>query len=41
MAELCLRVLDGLRITAELALSIVVPMFMGKMISGTVTAIEL
>ena len=40
MAEICLKVLDCFGVPAEWALSIVVPIFMGKVISGTVALIE-
>ena len=41
MVELHLRVLDGLKIPAEWALSIVVPILLGRVISGTAFATEL
>ena len=41
MAEICQKVLDGFGIPAEWAISIVVPIFNGKVISGSAVAIEL
>ena len=41
MAEICQKVLDGFGIPAEWALSVVVPIFKGRVISGTVAYIEL
>ena len=41
ISEICEKVLDGFGMPAEWALSIVVPIFKGKVISGTVAASEL
>ena len=41
MAEICQKVLNGFGIPAEWALSIVVLIFKGNVISGTVAAVEL
>ena len=41
MAEICQTVLDGFVMPAEWALSIVVPIFKGKVTSGTAAAMEL
>ena len=41
MTEICQKVLDGFGMPAELALSIVVPIFKGKGSIGTAAAMEL